>query len=135
VDNGSDLSIHPAIGQPPSLPHFTTFAGHSLRFIHPMKNKIHSVLLALVLATGAMAATAAATLIHIDVISADQIVVEGKPASVATLPAVVSSLVKDKEHTAVEIKVSEKMDKAKVEEIKNACRKAGISLFSLTAKP
>jgi biopolymer transport protein ExbD len=51
------------------------------------------------------------------------------------LSSVVSSLVQDKEHTAVEIKVSEKTDKAKVEEIKEACRKAGISLFSIATKP
>ena len=100
-----------------------------------MKNTILGVLLGLLLATGALAATAAATLIHIDVISAEKILVEGKSASVATLPAAVGSLIKDKDHTAVEIKVPEKMDKAKVEEIKNACRKAGIALFSLTTKP
>jgi biopolymer transport protein ExbD len=100
-----------------------------------MKNKIHRVLLVLALATSALAAAAVSTLIHIDVISPDKIVVEGKAASVATLPAVVGSLVKDKEHTAVEIKVPAKMEQKKVEEIKDACRKAGISLFSISTKP
>ena len=89
----------------------------------------------LALAASALAATAVATLIHIDVISAEKIVVEGKSASVATLPAVVGGFIKDKDHTAVEIKVPATMDKAKVEEIKDACRKAGITLFSLSTKP
>ena len=100
-----------------------------------MKYRILSVLLGLALATSTLAATAAATLIHIDVISPEKILVEGKAASVATLSVVLGGLVKDKDHTAVEIKVPEKMDKAKVEDIKNACRKVGISLFSLSTKP
>ena len=100
-----------------------------------MKNKILSVLFSLVFASTAIAATATGLLIHIDVASSDKILVEGKSATVATLPAVVGSLITDKEHTVVEIKVPEKMEKAKVEAIKDACRKAGISLFSLSTKP
>ncbi len=104
-------------------------------FIYPMKNRILSVLLGLVFALCAVAATATSLLIHIDVNSTDKILVEGKPATMATLAAVVGSLIKDKEHTAVEIKVPEKMEKAKVEAIKDACRKAGIALFSMSTKP
>ena len=100
-----------------------------------MKNKTLSVLFGLVLATLAFAATTTGLLIHIDVTSPDKILVEGKPATVATLPTVVGSLITDKEHTAVEIKVPERMEKSKVEEIKNACRKAGISLLSISMKP
>jgi biopolymer transport protein ExbD len=100
-----------------------------------MKNKILSVMFGLVLASVAFATAATGLLIHIDVIAPDKILVEGKAATVATLPVVVGSLIKDKEHTAVEIKVPEKMEAAKVEAIKDACRKAGISLFSVATKP
>jgi biopolymer transport protein ExbD len=101
-----------------------------------MKNKILSVLLfVLAIATSTWAATATGKLIRIELTTPDKIMVDGKPATLATLSAVVSSLVQDKEHTAVEIKVPEKMDKAKIEEIKAACRKAGISLFSIATKP
>lgn len=100
-----------------------------------MKKSVLGLLLGIILATVAFAAAAAGLLIHIDVISADNIMVEGKSATVATLSSTVGALVKDREHTAVEIKVPEKMDKAKVEAIKAECRKAGISLFSLSTKP
>ena len=102
---------------------------------HLMKKLFHCLLLGLALAVVTFAADAVGKVIHIDVTSTDKMVVEGKPASVANLTAVVSSLVQDREHTAVEIKVPEKMEAAKVEEIKAACRKAGIALFSMATKP
>ncbi len=100
-----------------------------------MKNKVFSVLFVLVIATSTFAATAVGKLIHIELTAPDKILVDGKSATLATLSSVVGGLVQDKEHTAVEIKVPEKADKAKVEEIKEACRKAGISLFSIATKP
>ncbi len=54
---------------------------------------------------------ASSLLITIDVISPDKIMGEEKTASAATLSAMVSSLIKDKEHMAVELKVPEKMEK------------------------
>ena len=99
-----------------------------------MKNKILCAFFALAIAVSAVAATAVGKLIHIELTAPDKIFVDGKPATTATLTTVVSSLIQDKEHTAVEIKAPEKMDKAKIEEIKEACRKAGISLFSISTK-
>jgi len=100
-----------------------------------MKNRIFCAFLVLAIATSTLAATAVGKLIHIELTAPDKILVDGKPATPATLTAVVGGLVQDKEHTAVEIKAPEKTDKAKIEEIKEACRKAGISLFSIATKP
>ena len=88
----------------------------------------------LVLATGVMAATEVGTVIHVDVTSAEKMTVESKPATLATLSAMVGGLIKDKEHTVVEIKVPANLPKASVEQIKDACRKSGITLFSMATK-
>ena len=100
-----------------------------------MKKRVLGFLFSIILATGAFAAAAAGLLIHIDVISSDNILVEGKSVTVATLSSTVGALVTDREHTAVELKFPAKLEQAKVEEIKAACRKAGISLFSISTKP
>ena len=100
-----------------------------------MRKHIQTILFALLFAASALAAAVDTGLvIHIDVDSADKMTVEGKPATKVNLSALVTSLVQDKEHTAVEIKVPGTLDKAAVEQIKNACRKAGISLFSVVTK-
>lgn len=99
-----------------------------------MKKYLLGLLFALALAARALAATAAGTVIHVDVTSADKMTVETQSASLVTLTAVVGSLVKDKDHTAVEIKVPANLDAATVEQIKAACRKTGIYLISIAKK-
>jgi len=99
-----------------------------------MKNYLRSILLALAVTVGALAATATGTVIHVDVTSLEKMTVENQAASLATLTTVVGSLVKDKDHTAVEIKVPANLDSAKVEQIKAACRKTGIYLVSIATK-
>ena len=101
-----------------------------------MRKHILTVLFALLFAASALAAAVDTGLvIHIDVDSAEKMSVEGKPATSANMSALVASLIQDKEHTAVELKIPSTLDKASVEKIKNGCRKAGISLFSVVTKP
>ena len=99
-----------------------------------MKNLIRRVLLALALTAGVLTAAEVGTVIHIDVTSVENITVENQPASLATLTSVVGSLVKDKNHTVVEIKTPANLDKATVERIKDACRRTGVTLFSMATK-
>jgi biopolymer transport protein ExbD len=101
-----------------------------------MRKHIQTVLFALLFAVSALSGTVDTGLvIHVDVVSVEKMSVEGKPATSTTLSALVASLVQDKDHTAVEISVPSNLDKAALEQIKNGCRKAGISLFSVVTKP
>src|SRR3954468_23563997 len=100
-----------------------------------MRKHILALLFALFSAVSALAgAVDTGLVIHIDVESAEKMSVEGKSATSTTMSALVASLIQDKEHTAVELKVPKTLDNAAIEKIKNGCRKAGISLFSVVTK-
>ena len=92
-----------------------------------MKTLIRLVLFVMVVAAVAFAGEqAVGQVLHIEVDAAGKVAVDGKPASMAALSATVGSSVQDKEHTAVELKIPENLDKATVDQIMNACRRAGI---------
>lgn len=101
-----------------------------------MKKLFQSALLAFtLLVTVCAVAVEVGTLIHLDIDSAGNVLVEGKATPSASLSASVAALVRDKDHTAVELKFPEKLDNATLEKIKEACRKAGVSRFAIVVKP
>jgi biopolymer transport protein ExbD len=101
-----------------------------------MKKIIRVALLVFAIAAGAFTAVAEmAQVIHVTAVSAVKTVVEGTPVAASVLTSAIGSLVQDKEHVSVELSVPARLDKAAVEQIMNACRRARISKFTLVTKP
>jgi biopolymer transport protein ExbD len=101
-----------------------------------MKRISKIVVLLLAFAVGSFAAAVAEIqLIHVAVDPAGKIMVDGRPVAMASLSSTVSSSIKDKEHTVVELKIPENLPPATFDQIKEACRAAGVAKYSIVRIP
>ncbi|PTY05720.1 hypothetical protein DB347_15260 [Opitutaceae bacterium EW11] len=89
---------------------------------------------ALYVAPAGADSAALGTLIHINLHGDGGLSVEGQRTTPSTLTVVMSQLVTDRDHTAVEISVPQDAPKSDVEQLMDSCRKAGISRFSLAKR-
>ncbi len=101
-----------------------------------MKNAARLFLALLGMLVGAVFALAADGLvIHLKVDAKGAVTVEGAPTPLAQLTPAIARLVKDKNHTAIEIVTPESIDRQFLEQIMDACRRSGVSRFAINSRP
>ncbi|HEY9154921.1 MAG TPA: biopolymer transporter ExbD [Opitutaceae bacterium] len=97
-----------------------------------MKAIVRGLFFSLVLAATVFGAGAdLGQVVHIAIDASGKVQVDGKSASVPAITALLNGVVKDKEHTAVEIRVPAGVSQATIDQVKDACRRAGLSKFSI----